>query len=135
MEKPKNVVLAVNLLWASLVLGLVKGALTGFKTASEAGPVFIAIVLAITLAIVALLVFKISAGKNWARIAYAVLFLCGIPICVGLFVDKQIMQSPVDSILILLQTALQGYAMYLVCTKPGSSWFHKAAVDAKPTDA
>ncbi len=117
------------------MLGLIKGMLTSFKTSSHSSPVFIAIVLIVVFGLVSLLVFKISAGRNWARIAFTVLYLLGIPACVGLFVNKQIMQSPIDSIVMLIQTALQGYAMYLVFTKPGNSWFQKAAVDAKQADA
>ena len=71
MEKPKAVKFAVNLLWASQGLGLLSWILTGFKTASDADPVGIAIVLVFIFG-VALINFKIFAGRIWARNIFAI---------------------------------------------------------------
>jgi hypothetical protein len=124
MEKPQNVVLAVNILWASIALGLfAKIFLTGFKTSSTVSPVFVAVVFIFTLAIMALFTVQISAGKNWARITSAVFFALGLlsfPLLI-----KKMMESPLNSILFFSQTALQGYAFYLLFTKPANAWFKK----------
>jgi hypothetical protein len=125
MEKPKTVVLAVNLLWASLFVGMVGLVLSGVKTSSQTGPVFLATVFIITLVISSFLILLISDGKNWARITLGVLFAMGIPKCVGFLVGNEFMQDPMDNSADLIQTALQGYATYLIFTPPGKSWFRK----------
>ena len=133
MEKPGSVVLAVNLLWASIGIGIVKSLIVGLPpSAHTAGPLFITTVLGITLGLTALLIFKISAGRNWARITFAVFFVLGLPTCIGLLLTNQFYKAPINGIALLVQTAMQGYAMYLVFTKPGNTWYRKVgAVQAE----
>jgi hypothetical protein len=121
MEKPKSVRLAVNLLWASLILGTAKAMWTGIKTSSHVSPAMIAIVLIANFAFLALLVLKMSDGRNWARMTFAIMYGLGVPIGI---VWGFLTHHPLP-ISWFIQAAIQGYAIYLVFAQPGNTWFQK----------
>lgn len=123
-QKPQAVVTAINLLWASLAVGLVK-MLMDFSNLSAVAPAaFTNFVLVFTFALIGFLIFKISAGRNWARITFLVMFIIGVlptlPIVLGEF-----SRSAVVGALSVAQIGLQLYALFLLFTQPGSSWFRK----------
>lgn len=123
-QKPQPIVTAVNLLWASLAVGLVK-MLMDFSNLSGVAPAaFTNFILIFTFALIAFLIFKISAGRNWARITFLVMFIIGVlptlPIVLGEF-----SRSAVVGALSVSQIGLQVYALFLLFTLPGSSWFRK----------
>ncbi|MBX7228967.1 MAG: hypothetical protein K1X48_05125 [Burkholderiaceae bacterium] len=66
-QKPQPVVTAVNLLWASLAVGLVKMLMDFSNLSSMAPAAFTNFILIFTFALIAFLIFKISAGRDWAR--------------------------------------------------------------------
>ena len=124
-QKPQSVGTAVNLLWASLAVGLVK-MLMDFSNLSTVAPAaFTNFILVFTFALIGFLIFKISAGRNWARITFLVLFIIGVlptlPIVFGEF-----SRSAVVGALSVAQIGLQVYALFLLFTQPGSGWFRKA---------
>lgn len=126
VQKPQSVATAVNLLWASLAVGLVK-MLMDFSNLSAVAPAaFTNFVLVFTFALIAFLIFKISAGRNWARITFLVMFVIGmlptLPLMLGEF-----SRSPVVGALSVAQVGLQVYALFLLFTQPGSVWFRKVA--------
>ena len=123
-QKPQSVVAAINLLWASLAVGLVK-MLMDFSNLSAVAPAaFTNFILIFTFALIGFLIFKISAGRNWARITFLVMFIIGVlptlPIVLGEF-----SRSAVVGALSVAQIGLQVYALFLLFTQPGSSWFRK----------
>ena len=124
IQKPQPVVTAVNLLWASVAVGLVK-MLMDFSNLSTLAPAaFTNFVLIFTFILIGFLIFKISAGKNWARITFLVMFIIGIlptlPLVLGEF-----SRSSVVGAISVAQIILQVYALFLLFTLPGSSWFRK----------
>jgi hypothetical protein len=123
-QKPQHVGTAVNLLWASLAVGLVKMLMDFLNLSAAAPAAFTNFVLIFTFALIGFLIFKISAGKNWARITFLVLFIIGVlptlPIVLGEF-----SRSPVVGALSVAQIGLQLYALLLLFTPPGRSWFRK----------
>ena len=124
VQKPQSVATAVNLLWASMAVGLVK-MLMDFSNLSAVAPAaFTNFVLVFTFALIAFLIFKISAGRNWARITFLVMFVIGmlptLPLMLGEF-----SRSPVVGALSVAQVGLQVYALFLLFTQPGSVWFRK----------
>jgi peptidoglycan/LPS O-acetylase OafA/YrhL len=126
MEKPKNVVLAVRLLFGTMALGAVDLAVTGFPETDI--PYGFAIQIGSFLFSIALMSFfyyKINKGRNWARITFAVLFVLGLPSMA--FVLPQLMKNPIRGVFIGIQSILQIAALYLIFSKPGSSWFQKPA--------
>ena len=123
-QKPQSVGTAVNLLWASLAVGLVK-MLMDFSNLSAVAPAaFTNFVLIFTFAVIGFLIFNISAGKNWARITSLVIFIIGmlpsLPLVLGEF-----SRSPVVGALSVAQIGLEVYALYLLFSQPGSGWFRK----------
>ncbi len=80
MDKPSSVAVAVWSLWFSIVLGVLGTLTMGIQDAMQhIGSTTMYLITVATFAIVAFLNFKISAGINWARIAFAVIFILGCP--------------------------------------------------------
>ncbi|MBI1905595.1 MAG: hypothetical protein HYS20_05040 [Rhodocyclales bacterium] len=123
-QKPQSVSTAVNLLWASLAVGLVKMLMDFVHLSGMAPAAFTNFVLVFTFALIGFLIFKISAGKNWARITFLVLFIIGvlptIPIMLG-----ECSRSAVLGALSVAQVGLQAYALFLLFSQPGAGWFRK----------
>ena len=124
VDKPSQIDTAVSLLWASLAIGFVKSLMDMQHMGSQASPAFINFILISVIAVMVLLIVFISKGKNWARITFLVLFVLGslpsVPLLLGEFT-----RSPVLGAFSIIQFVLQVIALYLIFTKPGSSWFKK----------
>ncbi|MGH7362301.1 MAG: hypothetical protein ACREJ7_07340 [Candidatus Methylomirabilales bacterium] len=116
---------AVNALWASLAVGLVKALLDFANISAMAPAAFIIIVSAAALAFVAFLIAKISAGRNWARIVWLILFALGMPLNLSIMF-AEFTRAPVIGALSLVQVGMQGYGLLLLFTQPGSVWFRRA---------
>lgn len=123
-QKPQPVVTAVNLLWASLAVGVVK-MLMDFSNLSGVAPAaFTNFILIFTFALIAFLVFKISSGRNWARITFLVMFIIGVLPTLPIVLDE-FSRSAVVGALSVAQIGLQVFALFLLFTQPGSNWFRK----------
>lgn len=123
-QKPKSAVLAVKLLWVSLAIGLIP-ILMDFSVFNNTETLaFTSFILIFTFGLLGFLFAKISAGKNWARVTFLVLFIIGgLP---GMFlILERFSRSSFVGILSVVQIGLQGYALFLLFTQPGSSWFRK----------
>jgi hypothetical protein len=124
-QKPQAVTAAVNMFWASLAIGLVRmlSKISDFRTPTLIA--FVSFVFIITFATVAFLLFKASAGRNWARITMLVLFVVGMPPELR-HVLGEFSRSALTAALAVAQCGLQAYALFLLFTKPGSTWFRRA---------
>lgn len=123
--RPQSVTTAVNLLWTSLAVGLVKitmdfSHLASLGSAAIALGTFLAV-----FAVMSLLIFKIAAGRNWARISFVVFFVLGVLPAVPIVIDE-FGRSGLLGLLSVLQTGLQLYALWLIFSQPGKAWFKKA---------
>ena len=67
------------------------------------------------------ILFRIAAGKNWARIVYVVVFLTDVIVLPFMLAD--FWQSLLNSILLMPEAGLQAYALFLLFTQPARSWF------------
>ena len=76
-DRPRTVTIAVNLLWASIAIGLVKIPLDLPALAAMPYPAIVWTVTTLVLGFFCLLIWKISQGRNWARYTYPVFFLIG----------------------------------------------------------
>jgi len=122
-EKPAQVRRAVTMLWLSLGLGVANLLIEPRLLGEEEG--WMSLLMAgVSFAIVAGLTAGISAGYNWARIVFLILFVIGfIPY---LFILREMVAlSAVAGVLSVVQEVLQFGALFLVFTKPGSLWFRK----------
>ena len=117
---PSAVARATNLLWASVAIGYAKAALRNGDFDMEGPLTNWASLCAFSLS--ALLIVMISAGRNWARLIFLVLFVAGVvrtfPGCVARFNEV-----PIKAALSVLLVFLQGYALYLIFDSAGSVWF------------
>jgi hypothetical protein len=123
-NRPRSVSTAVNLLWASLVVGLLKVLMDLSHLGGIASVAVTVVGSVIFVALFGFLYLKISVGKNWARITFLVMGVIGIVPTFSI-VSTEFSRSVVLGTLSLLQLALQTYAAFLLFTQPGSSWFRK----------
>lgn len=123
-QRPQPVGTAVNLLWASLAVGLVKTAIEYSYLMTQASAAFTNGILLFTFSLIGFLIFKISTGRNWARITFLVLFIIGVLPTV-LIVFGEFSRSPIVGTISVAQIGLQGHALFLLFTRPGSAWFRK----------
>ncbi len=148
-ETPATIRFAVNLLWAAFLSSLAKSAWLYFqmKNAIPSLPVvgnsraiFTDTHLTIgTLVgflfsgLICLFIFdKISDGKNWARIVVAIEFAFSFMDLI--FVIAPLIRNPIQpSILSLFSVGFSAYALQLLFTEPGKSWFQRSTTP--PMDA
>ena len=123
-ERPRTVTMAVNLLWASIAIGLVKIPLDLPALAAMPYPGIVWTVIALVLAFFCLLIWKVSQGRNWARYTYLVFFLIGLIPAIPTLMNE-LQRSPVLVVISVVQFIMQGYAAFLLFTDPGKSWFQK----------
>lgn len=122
--QPPAVARAVTVLWASLAIGIVNMFAGPGASLLQVQPAVL-IIGAVVLALFALLIVKIAAGRNWARIVLLVIVVTGTPLSlVGL--DAAFAESLIGGLLGIVVTALQVYAVVLLFTAPGKTWFAKA---------
>ena len=124
IKKPDRIIAAVNLLWASLVIGFAKSIMNMQHLSAQTSPAFTNFILVFTIAVIALLIVFISKGKNWARITFSVLFILGslpsIPLVLGEFTRSSVLGA-----FSIIQIAIQVLALYFIFTKPGSACIKK----------
>ncbi len=121
-DKPESVIRAVKLLWFAVGLGLIKVFLDFASWKTEGYLFFTFLGIVVMLILYAILITKISHGKNWARVLFLVLFSIGLlPAVPELF--KELASSPLLGVVSCLQIIIHCYAMFLLFSKPGSSWY------------
>ena len=99
LERPKRVTAGVQFLLISLALGTITAAVHVFRNAAGTSMVLALLIVLAFFGLGFLLVWRIAAGKNWARIILLVLVVVGTPLAVpGYFASlKQNMVSGVYS--------------------------------------
>ncbi len=121
-QKPKPVAVAVTLLWVSYAMGLARGLMDFSALTAVASLAYVAFVMFFTFALIAYLIFRIAAGENWARIGFLVMLILGLIPTLPQII-KEWPGAPFAAILTVLQLAIQAYALFLLFTSPGNSWF------------
>jgi len=125
IQKPQSVSTAINLLWISIAIRLVSASIEYFNTvgvlASDAPTRFSHFLVVFGFAISVFLIFKIAAGKNWARIVYFVVFVTDVIVLPFMLAD--FWQSLLINVLFMTEAGLQAYALFLLFTQPARSWF------------
>lgn len=117
---PTSVVWFERLAYASLGLGFVALALDYDNLSRLAPPAALVGVLLLTIAAMALLIWLIARQRQgWARWVLLALFLIGLPY----FFTNLLRQSLVSVPVSLLQTVLQGVALFYVFTGDARPWF------------
>ena len=74
----------------------------------------------------AFVIAKVSAGRNWARIFWLIMFTPSITLNIALgYLSAEFTRAPAMGALTLLQMGMVVYALFLLFTQPGSVWFRK----------
>ena len=122
LDRPAEVIYAVRLTIASLVLALVAFPLKG-PAMIKPSPIILGIfAIFLTLSFTGFLIFMILRGQNWARLLYITLFFLGLPFSFPAFLII-LSKNPVAAVINLLQLSLQMMAVVLLLQKPARDWF------------
>ena len=115
---------AVKLLYASLFLGIVVEAVdfSYLKSLGSAGSALF--VLLFTFGLLLFLIWKISSGRNWARITFLILFLAGIPMFLP-NLSNELKRNPFAATISVVQVLLQIVAFFLLFRSASGISFKK----------
>ena len=119
---PIKIASAVRLLWISLIFGIIRSVFEIAKVEEVIG-IIIGVGIALPIiSIVALLIYMIGKGRNWARITYLVLFIVGFALGVPALVIS-VFTNPLFTVLRLGETILTGIGLILLFRSTSSNWF------------
>jgi uncharacterized membrane protein len=124
--RPKEVTLAVKLLWVSFFIGIVGVFL---RPAQQVPFIAVLIVSILAYGFWAWVITCIANGRNWARILFFVLVGIGVVFAV-LFLSTTLALyrgHPFNAFLAALNYALEIYTLYLLLTAPAREWFNQPA--------
>jgi hypothetical protein len=130
-EKPAAVTKAVTLLYLTLVITVVLFFLNwSLYTQVDVGVV--AFSLLFDLGLMGLLIYKIDEGRNWARIAYLVIFIIGMPFYIRAMC-KLFSFSMFGDLFSLLRAAMEIVALKFLFSREARPWFGAVKTDVPST--
>ena len=119
---PLKTAYAVRLLWISLIFGIIR-AIFEIINVEETIGVIIGVSIALPIiAIVALLIYMIGKGRNWARITFLVLFILGLFSGIPAIVIS-VITDPLFTVLRLGEIIPAGIGLILLFRSTSSNWF------------
>lgn len=128
---PVEIRRAVGVLWLSLALGSIGALIHDWLRVSRNGMGFVVFVQIFSYGLWALLIWKISQGRMWARITWLVIFACGALATVflalgamgGSRIAAKSLNSPFSDVIVVVQIAIQSYATVLLFSRKAGTWF------------
>ena len=122
--RPKETTLAVQFLYGSLAIGLLR-AVFGLSQRTSGAPLILAALIVVSVfALGFFVVWKISAGRNWARIILLVLVLINLPFAV-LANISELKRSVLSGAFSILIEAILWLGTYLLFTRNSNLWFRR----------
>jgi hypothetical protein len=122
--RPQQVRVAVALLWASFVLGIVAWLLSSLRDPETGFSVLVLVITGLLFAFSVLLNVMVYRGRNWARVVVLVFVaLAGLLLLAP--IEEASSPSMAEQVINLVTIALECVAMFLVFTQPGSLWFKR----------
>jgi len=121
-ERPKAVTRAVTLLWVTLGIGVLRGAIRYIRHADVRS---LGLGELLTLALWTLSVFlivQVWKGKHWARIAWLVIFCLAVPLGI-LPLFQSVVYFPVAKGLGIAQSLVWLAGIVLMFQRDASTWF------------
>jgi len=124
-EIPKKIKQAANLVYLSLLVGLIKSVLYETMTTQKmlSNPKSLAIGI-ITIFIIGFLGYMIGQGKNWARITLLVFFIIGM-IGYPFIVLNEFLSSSIIGVVSIVQMLIQLYVLIILFSGEPKEWFKK----------
>jgi hypothetical protein len=123
-ERPERVTTAVQVLAASLILGVLTAAFNVVRNASGKTMLVALLIVLVFFGLGFLLVWIIAAGKNWARILLLILVILGTPLAIPGYRASLRLNVVAGAVSILINI-LQLIGAYLFFTGSSNSWFRK----------
>ena len=124
-HKPKSIIAAKNILYATVFLGLITLVINklsyGSSNPADNRGLIIALV---SFAVILFLVRQIGLGHKWARTVFVILFILGIALFPYTIVPLFRM-NPLLGVLSLLQALLQILALRYLFAKESTEWFNR----------
>jgi hypothetical protein len=124
-HKPKSIVAAKNILYATIFLGIINVVINemtpGLGNASTIEGIVIS---GVTLAVIFVLTRQIGMGRKWARTVFLVLFILGIvlfPFALGAVFRISLLLG----ILEIFEAILQAIALIFLFSQDSTVWFNK----------
>jgi FtsH-binding integral membrane protein len=121
-ERPRVVSKAVQFLASALAIGLLNAILTLVQRTSGIPMLVVLIIVVAFFALLFLLVMKVSAGKNWARIVWLVWVLLNAPFAI-LAYPQAVRRNVISGTLSIIIVILELIGTYLLFTKNSNQWF------------
>ena len=123
--RPRQVIIAVALLWASFILGIPSWYLAAQREPEiMLHPVMIAFSAIVFFFCAAVNVY-IYHGRNWARIVLLVLIALSVLLLL-MPAEETVPASPAENLLTTIGLVLDVIAVYLLYAQPGGSWFRRS---------
>jgi Asp-tRNA(Asn)/Glu-tRNA(Gln) amidotransferase A subunit family amidase len=130
--KPPRVAIAVKLFWLELCVSTIHAAWQLFDSVGDTTLVGIVLALAVpTLGLEAWVIYKISRGRNWARIVALVSVTLAILFALS-SLKQTFSQSTIPAVLTAVETGLDVVALYLLFTAQANQWFKRPAAALRP---
>jgi len=122
LSRPTETTLAIQFIYASLVIGMLRAVFGLTQRASGAALILAALIVISFFALGFFLVWKISSGRNWARIILLILVLINLPFAVLANVSE-LKQSILSGTLSVLIELILWVGTCLLFTKTSNRWF------------
>ena len=122
IERPIQATRAVQFLCASFAIGLITAAFHLIRRTSGVPMVLALLIVTAFFGLGFLLVWRISARSNWARIILLVVVLFGLPFAIPANL-AELKRSILSGSLSIIITILQLLGTYLLFTKNSNLWF------------
>ena len=122
VARPKETTSAIQFLYASLAIGLIRAVFGLTQRASGAALVLAALIVISFFVLGFFLVWKISAGRNWARIILLLLVLINLPFAVLANVSE-LKRSVLSGAFSILIEVILWIGTYLLFTRNSNLWF------------
>ena len=124
-NKPKSIIAAKNILYATMFLGIINWTITQWMTdLHSSAPVEGVIILIVTLLVIFILIKQIGFGRKWARIVLLVLFIAGLlifPWTLSVLFKANLLIG----IISLLQALMEIVALVFLFSKESTQWFNR----------
>lgn len=122
VARPKETTSAIQFLYASLAIGLIRAVFGLTQRVSGAALILAALIVIAVFALGFFLVWKISAGRNWARIILLALVLINLPFAV-LGNVSELKRSVLSGAFSILIEVILWIGTYLLFTRNSNLWF------------
>ena len=122
IARPKETTSAIQLLYASLAIGLTRAVFGLTQRTSGTALVLAALIVISFFALGFFLVWKISAGRKWARLILLVLVFINLPFAV-LANISELKRSVWSGALSILIEVILWIGTYLLFTRNSNHWF------------